>query len=162
MIFAGNFTDRVEAFVKAANENQVRMILVGGGAVNFHGYQRHSADIDFWIDISEQNLHRLLKALHDLGFDIDEFPEKVAKGEQNISIKISPVFELELITNLNSGKSFNKAFNDSILVQRDGLSYHILNFEDLIRSKITSERTKDKLDVEALHKIRLKRTEPDK
>jgi hypothetical protein len=32
------------------------MILVGGGAVNFHGFQRHSADIDFWIDVSEENL----------------------------------------------------------------------------------------------------------
>ena len=25
-------------------------LMVGGGAVNFHGYQRHSADVDFWIE----------------------------------------------------------------------------------------------------------------
>jgi hypothetical protein len=51
-----NFPDRLEQFIKTANKNQLKMILVGGGAVNFHGYQRHSADIDFWIDLTEPNL----------------------------------------------------------------------------------------------------------
>lgn len=36
------------------------MLLVGGGAVNFHGYQRHSADVDFWIDTNEVNFEKLL------------------------------------------------------------------------------------------------------
>lgn len=25
------------------------MMMVGGGTVNFYGYQRHSAAVDFWI-----------------------------------------------------------------------------------------------------------------
>ncbi len=32
----------VEEFLDAAQKYQVRMILVGEGAVNFHGVQRHS------------------------------------------------------------------------------------------------------------------------
>jgi len=62
-----NFQNRIESFIKAADKNHVKMIMVGGGAVNFHGYQRHSADIDFWIDISTVNLKNILQTLIDLG-----------------------------------------------------------------------------------------------
>ncbi|NCA85753.1 MAG: hypothetical protein EOM83_09275 [Clostridia bacterium] len=43
------------------------MILVGGNAVNYYGYKRHSSDIDFWIDNSHQNLDKMLNALRELG-----------------------------------------------------------------------------------------------
>lgn len=41
------FDEEVLGFLRAADEHEVRLLMVGGGAVNFHGYQRHSADIDF-------------------------------------------------------------------------------------------------------------------
>ncbi|MBN2635629.1 MAG: hypothetical protein JXR61_05120 [Prolixibacteraceae bacterium] len=156
-----DFPGRVKEFITTATKNKVRMILVGGGAVNFYGYQRHSADIDFWIDSSADNLEKLLKTLKDMGFAIEQFPEKVKKGEQNISIKISPVFELELITKFNPGRSFKEAFNESQEVNIHGMKYNVLNFDDLIRSKITSERTKDKLDVQELQRIRKYKKEDD-
>jgi hypothetical protein len=46
------FKNQVSDFIIKANENGVRMLLVGGGAVNFHGYQRQSANIDFWIELT--------------------------------------------------------------------------------------------------------------
>jgi hypothetical protein len=36
-----NFPKRLNQFIKYAYKNRVKMILVGGGAVNFHGYQCH-------------------------------------------------------------------------------------------------------------------------
>lgn len=41
--------ETIDEFLREASEEEVKMLLVGGGAVNFHGYQRHSADVDFWI-----------------------------------------------------------------------------------------------------------------
>jgi len=41
--------ENIDAFLIEASKEGVKMLLVGGGAVNFHGYQRHSADVDFWI-----------------------------------------------------------------------------------------------------------------
>ncbi|MGM0622115.1 MAG: DUF6036 family nucleotidyltransferase [Bacteroidota bacterium] len=149
-----NFPDRVKRFIECAQKNSLEILLVGGGAVNFHGYQRHSADIDFWINATSDNMHNLLKTLQDLGYDIHKIPEPVQKKEQNISLKISPVFELELITQFNPGKSFEEAFSDSETVEKEGLKYHVINFNDLIQSKITSPRPKDKLDVEELQRIR--------
>ena len=67
-----NFPNRVKNFIECARKNNLEMLLVGGGAVNFHGYQRHSADIDFWINITSNNIRNLLKTLQDLGYDINE------------------------------------------------------------------------------------------
>lgn len=152
-----NFPERVKQFIEYARKNNLEMLLVGGGAVNFHGYQRHSADIDFWVNSTSENMHNLLKTLQDLGYNISDLPISVYKGEQNISIKISPVFEVELITRFNPGKTFNEAFANSEMVEREGMKYHVLSFDDLINSKITSERPKDKLDVEELHRIRMRK-----
>ena len=152
-----NFDKTVNSFVRAAEKNKVKMILVGGGAVNFHGYLRHSADIDFWIDVSDENLKNLLATLKDIGYKLEDFPEKVKKGKQNISLKISPLFEMELITNFNPGKTFTEAFNQSILFEKGDLKYRILSFNDLINSKIVSDRAKDKLDIEELQRIKINR-----
>ena len=42
--------ENIDSFVSLANKYKVRMLMVGAGAVNFHGQQRHSADVDFWIE----------------------------------------------------------------------------------------------------------------
>lgn len=157
MVLSEKFPERVDDFIKSAAKNGLRMIMVGGGAVNFHGFQRHSADVDFWIDISDENLEKLLLVLNEIGFQLNDLPETVKNGEQNISIKISPVFDLELITNFNPQKTFDEAFEKSILVERNDLSYFVLDYHDLIRSKIASERIKDKLDVEELQRINFNR-----
>lgn len=150
-----NFPERLDLFIKTGIQNGVRMILVGGGAVNFHGYQRHSADVDFWIDVSDENLKKLLKTLQDIGFQISDLPDEVKLGTQNISVKISPVLDLELIANFNPGKTFEEAYNESVVVEQENISYRVLSFNDLILSKISTGRVKDKLDVEELHKIQL-------
>ncbi|MCT4601834.1 MAG: nucleotidyl transferase AbiEii/AbiGii toxin family protein [Marinifilum sp.] len=146
----------VEEFIQRSTENGVRMIMVGGGAVNFHGFQRHSADIDFWIDLSVDNLIRLKTVLNQMGYEFDDYPEDVKKGLQNISIKISPVFDLELITKFNPDKSFEDAFNDSVEVFLNNnplKKYNVLAFEDLISSKIKAGRPKDLIDVNELKRL---------
>lgn len=150
------FNKRVKEFVVAANNRGVRMLMVGGGAVNFHGYQRHSADVDFWIDLSMENLSKLILTLQDMGYEIEEFNDKIKKGEQNISIKISPVAEIELITNFNPNKTFNEAYDDKLEVminENQILRYDILSLNDLITSKIKAGRHKDLLDIYELKRI---------
>lgn len=160
MNFLQNFPERLDQFIKTACKNQVKMILVGGGAVNFHGYQRHSADVDFWVEVSEQNLERLLQTLQEMNFHISDFPKEVKSGKQNVSIKISPVLELELITSFNPGKSFEEAYNESVIVEKENSNYRVLSFNDLIISKISTDREKDKMDVEELHRLRLRKRNP--
>lgn len=51
-----DWNQNIDEFIILANKCNVRMIMVGGGAVNFHGYKRHSADVDFWIEMKTDNL----------------------------------------------------------------------------------------------------------
>lgn len=152
-----SFNQDVYDFIEACGRNKVRMILVGGNAVNYYGYKRHSADIDFWVDNKAKNLENLLKALKQLAYEISDFPPEVKNGDQNISLKFSPDLEIELITRFNPGKTFNEAFIDSvefIAVGQKLLKWNILSFQDLINSKIKSGRPKDLLDVQELQRIR--------
>tara|TARA_Y100000588_G_scaffold388737_2_gene489680 strand:+ start:1308 stop:1724 length:417 start_codon:yes stop_codon:yes gene_type:complete len=133
------------------------MILVGGGAVNFHGYQRHSTDLDFWIEIDPENLSALNKALRNLGFPLDEFPSSVGEGEQNISLKFSPdnPLQIELITSFSLKKSFSEVWEKAEIGEINGepiVRYRILPYEDLIDSKIIAGRPKDLLDIQELQK----------
>ena len=146
--------DNIEKFIRLANKHEVRMILVGGGAVNFHGYQRHSADVDFWIDTNSSNMKNLLKVFNAMDYDITEFPDAVMKRMQNISLKFSPYdLDLELITRFSVGKSFEEAYRESeedFIRGEKLLRWNILSYDDLIKSKIKSSRPKDLLDIQQL------------
>jgi hypothetical protein len=150
----------IDEFITTANKNNVRMLMVGGNAVNFHGYQRHSADVDFWIETTEKNFKNLVATFNEMGYEIEDFPEKVKNKEQNISIKFSPLdLNLELITNFSVNKSFEQAYNDSEKVavnEKPFLRWNVLSFEDLITSKIKANRPKDLLDIQQLREIRSK------
>ncbi len=151
------FNNKVLKFIEACNQFDVRMILVGGVAVNYYGYKRHSADIDFWIDPDPANMENLLRTFQALGYDIQKWPEEVLIQRQNISVKISSELELELLTRFNPGISFDKAFKKSDKVELAGhemYSWNIIAFDDLINSKIQSRREKDKLDLQVLQKLR--------
>jgi hypothetical protein len=152
--------ENINQFISIANKHKVRMLMVGGGAVNFHGYQRHSADVDFWIETTEVNFEKLVAVFNEMGYEIDDFPEAVKKEQQNISIKFSPVdLDLELITKFSVNKSFDEAFKSSEEVQVNGnlfLKWNVLSLEDLITSKIKANRPKDLLDIQQLREINKK------
>ncbi len=148
----------IAGFIYQCTVHEVRMVLVGGGAVNFHGYQRHSADVDFWIDRSPENLARLTSALTALGFEVPSFPRMVTDGQRNISLKFSPTsLDVELITHFSSILTFDEAYasaeqveiNDSQLMR-----WRVLSYDHLIESKLRSGRPKDILDIQELKRRR--------
>jgi predicted nucleotidyltransferase len=53
----------VEAIVKALNGAQVQYLIVGGLAVNAHGYERATRDVDLVIGLQPDNIVRGLRAL---------------------------------------------------------------------------------------------------
>ncbi|WP_264553019.1 nucleotidyl transferase AbiEii/AbiGii toxin family protein [Flavobacterium sp. N2038] len=150
----------IDEFIALAAKHKVRMLMVGGGAVNFHGYQRHSADVDFWIETTDENFKKLVLVFNEMGYEIDDFPENVKLQQQNISIKFSPVdLDLELITKFSVNRTFEEAYNDSEEVTVNDkifLKWNVLSLEDLITSKIKANRAKDLLDVQQLREINKK------
>ena len=153
----GDWNTPIENFIMLSTKHKVRMLMVGGAAVNFHGYQRHSADVDFWIDTSAENFDKLIAVFREMDFEIDDFPEAVKKRQQNISVKFSPVdFDLELITNFSVNKPFDEAYKQSETLKLEKnnkqLIWRVISLEDLITSKIKSGRPIDLLDIQQLQK----------
>ena len=107
--------NNIRDFIRGCKKHEVKIIMVGGGAVNFHGYQRHSADVDFWLEPVAENFKKLILVFQEMGFEIDDFPKKVKEQQQNISIKFTPsILNLEIITNFSVNKPFAKAFEEQI------------------------------------------------
>ena len=153
-----SWDNEVKNFIHLCDKEGVRMLMVGGGAVNFHGYQRHSADVDFWLETTADNFKRLLNVFSGMGYDIDDFPDIVKKQQQNISVKFSPAsMEVELITNFSVNRPFDEVYNESIdasLETDPSVKWKVLNFEDLITSKVKAGRPKDLLDIQQLREIK--------
>lgn len=148
----------VRAFIETANAHEVRMLMVGGGAVNWHGYKRHSADVDFWVERSPANLDRLVLVLRALGYELLALPPSVARGLRNVSLKFSPKdLDVELITRFEVGRPFGEAYADSVrVVGRGGGAHHwqVLAYDDLVVSKVKAGRPKDLLDIAELRRVR--------
>ena len=70
----------VEAIVKALNGAQVQYLIVGGLAVNAHGYERFTKDVDLVIGLERENIIRGLRSLMAIGYQmrIPVTPEQFA------------------------------------------------------------------------------------
>ena len=62
-IFNPDFRD----LIRSLNKCDVEYLLVGGYAVILHGYVRSTSDMDIWINRTEENYHKLMKAFLDFG-----------------------------------------------------------------------------------------------
>ena len=67
----------IEAIVRALNEAGIRYLVVGGLAVNAHGYARMTRDLDLVIQLEPGNTERGLRALLEIGYRL-MIPEQPA------------------------------------------------------------------------------------
>jgi predicted nucleotidyltransferase len=58
----------VEAVVRALNEAKVRYLIVGGVAVNVHGYVRLTMDLDLVIQLKPENIEAAWEAMERIGY----------------------------------------------------------------------------------------------
>lgn len=67
----------IEAIVRALNAADVRYLIVGGLAVNAHGFARMTRDVDLVIELEPSNTQRCLRALIGAGYRL-MIPEEPA------------------------------------------------------------------------------------
>jgi hypothetical protein len=63
-----NLTQEFREFAELLNSNNVRYLIVGGIAVALYGYPRYTGDFDIWVDTSDDNASKLIKAIEEFGF----------------------------------------------------------------------------------------------
>lgn len=136
-------------------KNGVRFILVGGLAVNYHGFSRSTGDVDIWVEDSRANREKLVSALKEFGVNGAEafltYPLKAGIAE----ILISDGFYVDLMDGLQSftPETFDECYETADTVLVNNTPVKVLHINRLIEEKKKSPRLKDQLDAEQLEKI---------
>ena len=144
-----------ELFLKSLVKSKVGFILTGGYAVNFHGYNRSTSDMDIWIKPTEDNKKLLLDAMIDCGFSQEEL---IPLDSLDFTKPFSFAIALEPISmdvfNSISGVEFEMAEKNMIPFEfAKGLMVNFLSLTDLMLNKLVSGRPIDKADVQVLQEI---------
>jgi hypothetical protein len=139
--------------LQALSDEKVRFILVGAYALAAHGYPRATMDIDIWVKPSPDNAEAVLRALRNFGASLHDLTKEDLQEEGTIfQIGVAPR-RIDIIT-AASGLQFENAYQNSILVNIEGIGVRIPSVGDLIVNKKATGRTKDFADAEALESLR--------
>jgi hypothetical protein len=148
------FLENHQQLLKTLLEYDVKFILVGGYAVVYHGYKRTTGDMDLWIEPNNQNKEKLINALRFFDFNSDDL-DYISNLDFTKHIAFHFWEEPERVDCITyiSNVTFEEADNKKILASIENLTIPIIQYNHLIQSKITSQRLKDRADVEELQKI---------
>lgn len=136
-------------FLKCLHESNARYLLVGGYAVTWYGYPRTTADMDIWVEMSEENAERVIQAFKKFGIAESAIPKhSLLKENEIFRLGVAPL-RLEIMTSV-SGLVFDHAWQNKGSLKVDGELVWVISKADLITNKKSSGRTKDIADVEYL------------
>ncbi len=155
-----------EKVFKELEKQKVRYLVIGGIAVNLHGFTRATADLDLFVALDEENLREFIKAAKTLGLrprvpvSLDDLAD-AAKRKDWIQNKHMKVFTLNnpkdareqidmmVVTDID----FEKAYKNKTTVSVGAVQITIAGIKELIKLKEIAGRAKDKMDIEELKEI---------
>lgn len=139
-------------FVALLNEHKVKYLVIGGYAVNFHGYPRYTKDIDFWLWMTEENAYGLIQVIKKFGFgNLKLAVDDLMNPENIIQLGYEP-FRIDLLMDVN-GVDFEFCYERRACVELDNTAINFLSIEDLIEVKKLAGRLQDLADAEQLENI---------
>ncbi len=147
-------------FLKCAQNKNLRYLLIGGYAVNYFGFHRHTDDMDIWIAPTNENKTAFLKTLKCMQYADDEI--KQIENEDfttyfMCSLGIRPDV-IDVITIINKNISFDEAEKGVLKHSiNDDLKINLIPYEFLKEVKLRSSRQKDLYDIARLEELRTKK-----
>lgn len=147
-------------------EKNLKYLVVGGIAINLHGYSRVTNDLDLLVLMDEENIRKIVEAIKELGYkprmpiDINDFISSKNRTDwiENKNMKVFSVYnpenELEVIDILLVYKlDFREAYKNRESYQIDKIEIPTISIQDLIKLKEEAGREIDKLDINVLKRI---------
>lgn len=156
-----------ESVVQVLNSAKVRYIIVGGMAVNAHGYLRFTRDIDLVIRLSDQNISTAFSELEALGYRpslpvtalqfTDASMRRVWREEKGMVVlkmwsDLHPETPLDIFVYepFDFEAEYERAYCPLDL---EGGSVHFASIPALIAMKKEAARDQDRIDIEKLEMI---------
>lgn len=136
-------------FLRSLNAHHVEYLLIGGYAVNYHGYPRATADMDIWVAVHPDNADKVVTTLKEFGFDLPDLsPELFLRPWQIVRLGVPPV-RIEVSTTI-SGVDFAECYAARVTDTLDGIPTNIISLGHLKLNKRASGRHQDLADLEHL------------
>jgi len=157
----------IKAILHALNHAEIRFLIAGGVAVNIHGYQRLTNDLDLIIQLDRENILNALGALKKLGYQpsipvtAEDFanPKQRKEWIESKNMQVLPLVskqhpETTLDIFVHEPFDFDNEYHQAELIELDrNLQVKLITIQTLIDMKNVTGRTRDKDDIQHLQII---------
>ena len=147
------FQDDFRDFIQALNDNKVSYMIVGGFAVILYGHARVTGDMDVWVERTEENYNKLIKAFHQFhmpAFDMTKENFLNHKEWDVFKFGKKPV-AIDIMTKVK-GLEFKECYAIAREFEDGDLKIRTLHLNHLLQAKKESGRLKDLDDIDQLTK----------
>lgn len=142
--------DKFLELMKTLEEYNVEYILIGGLAINIHGFTRNTEDIDLFINPTNKNINNIQKALYKV-FNDDEIYQITAEEIEKYSvIRYGTDFFFYIVIISNIGEKFHFADLNYAEKTIDDIKIKVADIETLYKLKEKTFREIDQLDIKFL------------
>lgn len=129
--------------------HRVRFLIVGAHALAANGRPRATQDLDVWVEPTVENATRVCQALAAFGFaSLGAAQEEFAQPDRLATLGRVPL-RIDVMTSID-GVEFSEAWDDRLEATFGGYTVAFLGRHCLVKNKLATGRTKDRLDVELL------------
>ena len=142
-----------EELLRLLKENKVDFLIIGASAFPVYGYARATLDIDIFVRPKIGNIHRVIVALNEFGYDLmnlsaqDFLENKVLIRQYMVEADIHPFVK---------GVTFGDLWKNKIKANFGEIEVYFPSLEDMIKMKKAAGRARDLEDLKILIKIREK------
>lgn len=152
-----------EKVFKALNKARVKYLVVGGIAVNLHGVPRMTQDLDLLVELSPENVKKLVKTFKTLGYKsrLPVNPELLSDqtirndwiNKKNMKVfsfyhKHIPVQEIDIL--VTSPVKFEDAVKRKVIKRAGNFIILLGSINDIIKMKKKAGRDRDLSDIAML------------
>ncbi|MBI5899327.1 MAG: hypothetical protein HZB40_08895 [Rhodocyclales bacterium] len=158
---------KLSELLGALTEREVNFVLVGGLAVQLHGYLRSTFDVDLVLAMNDDNLSRFIDVAKQFGLvpaipvPLDSLRDAVQidrwhrdKGMLAFSLREAGAGGMVVDVLVRPEIDFAGLYANAARGELFGCEVPIAAIDDLLAMKRSANRVKDRLDIEALEKIK--------
>lgn len=157
---------KIAELLQSLSDAQVRYVLIGGLAVQLHGFLRATFDIDLVLAMDDENLVRFIAVAKRYGLvpsmpvaidslrdaaQIDQWHRE--KGMLAFALREPQIGGSVVDVLVRPEPPFDRLMANAVAGELFGRTVHIASIDDLLAMKRMANRPKDQLDIAALEKI---------